>query len=218
MNDRDAESLRWSWDYVARGLAGLLALLGWAGFAPSHMLRGAWRMANREMRYLEGMARRLVLAEAGALAGLSPPAPLSRRPARKDRAARPRGEYPRGFCLAAPFRAADHPCWPGPGRPGAGQDAPAPMAPGVGAEPPPVVTARGLAARIEALEGLIAAPEKAARRMVRQLRAARIVPCLVAPPSVRNRPLDLMQSAFFEAERLALLGLRRCHAATGPPR
>jgi len=135
----------------------------------------------------------------------------------RSRAARPRGDYPRGFRLAAPFRAADHPCWPGPERPGAGPDAPTPKAPGVEAEPHPVVTARGLAARIEALEALIAAPEKAARRMVRQLLAARIVPCLVAPPSVRNRPLDLQQSAFFEAQRLALEGLRRCHAATGPP-
>jgi len=213
MNDRDAESLRWSWDYVARGLAGLLALLGWAGFAPSHMLRGAWRMANREMRYLEGMARRLLVAEAGALQPLPARAPSGpRKPdARPPRPRAPRA--PRGFALIEPVPEAIFNCWFD------DEDPPAPKDPwpcSAGAHP--AVPAHALAARISALKSLLDAPEKAARRVARMLARHASPLCLARRrPVERGGTLDLKRSAFFEAERLALDVINRPFFATGPP-
>ncbi|MEL6568249.1 MAG: hypothetical protein AAFQ22_07510 [Pseudomonadota bacterium] len=212
MDVRDAESLAWSWAYVGRGLEGLMALLGWAGCVPTHLLRGAWRAANARMRFLEAMARRLLVAEAGKLSPETRPASA---PARPDRA---RGAHARGFRLMDPAAAAHFPGWlEGAASPVA--TLPATVFGAVGGEPTPVVPAQALAARIGALKSLIEAPDAAARRMARHLaRGARAVLCLTRRPVARTGPMDLERSAFFESERLAFTVLNRAApVATGPP-
>ncbi|MEO0815983.1 MAG: hypothetical protein AAFX86_01625 [Pseudomonadota bacterium] len=215
MDARDAESLAWSWAYVGRGLEGLIALLGWAGCVPTHLLRGAWRAANARMRYLEAMARRLLVAEAGKLSPEARPAcvPKGPSPARPDRA---RGA--RGFRLIDTAAPAHFPDWFDDGAPTEAA-LPATVFGAAGGDPTPVVPAHALAARIGALKSLIEAPDTAARRMARHLaEGARAVLCLTRRPVARTGPMDLERSAFFESERLAFTVLNRAApVATGPP-
>ncbi|MEM9844996.1 MAG: hypothetical protein AAF965_09375 [Pseudomonadota bacterium] len=210
--------MAWNWDYVARGLAGLLALLGWSVYAPSHMARAAWTSANREMRYLEAMARRLLIARAETLV-LPPVRPRTRTPAPATPAATvatddaPCPARPRGFRFIEPTMEAHFRGWFD------GDDPPPPAAPrapyGPGA---PVVPAHALAARISALKSTLEAPETATRRMARHLARKTRILCLA-----RRRPLapggayDLRRDAFFESERLALAVFNRPFFGTGPP-
>ncbi|MEL6753271.1 MAG: hypothetical protein AAFO57_04540, partial [Pseudomonadota bacterium] len=67
MTPRDADSLAWSLEFAARRLEGALALAAPSGVLGSHLLRGVWRAACREVHYLEMIVRRLLVALAGQL-------------------------------------------------------------------------------------------------------------------------------------------------------
>ena len=49
----------WSWELIARALAGLGALFG--DELPDWIGRAAWRRACRQLRAMEALARRLIL-------------------------------------------------------------------------------------------------------------------------------------------------------------
>ncbi|MEL6663109.1 MAG: hypothetical protein AAFR33_08895, partial [Pseudomonadota bacterium] len=65
MTPRDRASLAWSLDYAAQRLDGALALAAPAGALGSHLMRGVWAAACRELHYLEMLVRRLLVCLAG---------------------------------------------------------------------------------------------------------------------------------------------------------
>jgi len=212
MTQRDHDSLLWSLDYATRRLVGAFDLAFPGGVAGSHMLRGAWRAACREVAYLEMMVRRLLVFMAGCIevdrAAVRPswlgPAPAPARPV--DAAPCP-----------APF--ALNEALPSLARIRAMMgDAPVarPAGPfGAGGEPRPVVSAARLAARFAALARVLDAPERYARLYARRLwrvggRIGAVALKLVhgrRPALARGGTLDLSASAYMEAERLCFLVL-----------
>jgi len=146
-------ALAWSWSFLARILAGLRPILGWEKVVSQFLPVSTWRSLASQLRYLERLARRLLVVEAFAL---DVALPTRRGPAR--------GTRPAGT------RAAPGPCFRlredqrfrfGPDTPHAQADTPDEM------QGPGVRIASALAARLEALEALLQNRFAAARRMAR---------------------------------------------------
>ncbi|MEM1149510.1 MAG: hypothetical protein AAGI03_03000 [Pseudomonadota bacterium] len=221
MTPRDAESLAWSLGFAARRLAGARDLAAPKGWIGSHVLRGIWQAACRELHYLEVMVRRLLVAMAGEMTELVQPQPADtsiRRP--KAEPITPcvngpsgKGASPPMFsvhdtklgpkALQARLSAMGH--WEG--------EVPTRLPEGVfGARPASssVVEASALADRFVALAAVLADPEPYAKRMALKLgRGVSPLRLGVRPALARSGALDLATSAFFEAERLALTVLNR---------
>ena len=213
MTHRDHDSLTWSLDYAARRLAGAFGLAFPGGVAGSHVLRGAWRAACRELRYLEMMVRRLIVFMAGSIApdrrarGLSRPASPT-----QTVQAHPSSRHS-GFALNEPLPSL------------AQLQAMVNAAPralparvfGAGGEAHPVVCAGRIAARFAALARVLDNPERYARLCARRLwraggRIGRVTLKLLhglRPALARGGTLDLAASAYMEAERLCFLVLNR---------
>ncbi|MEM6947248.1 MAG: hypothetical protein AAF486_04080 [Pseudomonadota bacterium] len=234
MDQRDQDSLDWSFDYAARRLDSARALAFPAGRGEAAIQRGAWRAACSELRYLEMMVRRLLICLAGAFLdgpwrsprkrGAPPRAPT--KPCAGD-PRRPSFALNERLMSPAQVQAALF------GRPVIPKSADTRQAPWADApEPPPVVDARRLAARFAALARVLAGPEPYARAYARRVRRAwhpasggigvRLRPRARPGPARRTgraTSLSLERSAFEEAERLSLLTLNRPLrvAPPGPP-
>ncbi|MEL6569335.1 MAG: hypothetical protein AAFQ22_13025 [Pseudomonadota bacterium] len=215
MTTRDTDSLIWSLDYAARRLAGAFDLAFPGGASGSHMLRGAWAAACREVRYLDMMVRRLLVFMAGRITVET----LSARQ--------------RPLCASPPPESGTPPTYPpapafalnerlpslaqiqamATGTP-LGLTAPRPSALG---EPAPVVSAARLAARFAALTRVLENHERYARLYARRLwrkggRLGTVALKLVhgiRPGLARGGTLDLAASAYMEAERLCFCVLSR---------
>ncbi|MEL6663487.1 MAG: hypothetical protein AAFR33_10835 [Pseudomonadota bacterium] len=210
MTPRDADSLAWSLDFAARRLDGAWELAGGPALG-SHMLRGVWRATCRELRYLEMFVRRLLVFMAGQITL----APTVKRPAPDGpMASMVRPTKQPAFAVFDPLLSVDAilkrygsngvddaqlmpPDWPL-------------------TKAHPVVSAAGIAARFAALQRVLEDPGRHARRLARALdrqrgQPGRATPIRLghAPQLARGGPLDLMRSAYFEAERLALTFLNR---------
>jgi len=229
MTLRDRESLAWSLEYAARRLAGAFDLAAPSGVLGSHLLRGVWRAACRELHYLELMVRRLIVAMAGQvrldaprISGIQDKKAALSTIHRGAKRSGDQGENPtktpvfpvfdRRPGLAALQRRLDAVAmWEGAESDG---DVPAPAA---GActfprpEPDRVVAAARLAARFAALFDVLEDPARHARRLARWRARRQASPLRLGtvPALARGGTLDLCHSAFFEAERLALTVLNR---------
>jgi hypothetical protein len=182
MTAHTAAAANWSWELIARALAGLTALFGTQ--MPGWISRAAWRRACRELRVMEALARRLILVmSAQCEPGLTAP-----RHTAGKRAARVAG-MGAGFALFDPLPT--------------GAEAPL-----IKATPLPEDFATptcGLARRMAALAAVMAAPEAAAMRMARWLArpvGARTTPiCLTRPQGPLAEPLSDALTLF---QRLAV--------------
>lgn len=161
----------WSWELIARALAGLGALFG--DELPDWIGRAAWRRACRQLRAMEALARRLILVMSSQC---EPGQPAPHRAAGK-RAVRAAGACA-GFALFDPLPTGT-------------------QAPGIMAAPLPeefATPTRGLARRMAALAAVMADPGAAARRMARWLArpvGARTTPiCLTRPQAPLAEPLS----------------------------
>ncbi len=214
MTCRDRESLAWSLEYAARRLAGAFDLAAPTGVLGSHLLRGVWRAACRELHYLELMVRRLIVAMAGQVR-LEVPRPGGARfangfaPESKQKPAKapvfPVFDRKPGLA-ALQRRLGAVAVWDGAHGDG---DVPAPAAcDGTFPRPEParVVEAARLAARFAALFDVLEDPDRHARRLARWRARRQASPLRLGavPALARGGTLDLCHSAFFEAERLAL--------------
>ncbi|MEL6567944.1 MAG: hypothetical protein AAFQ22_05960 [Pseudomonadota bacterium] len=210
MTPNDRASLAWSLGYAARRLEGALALAAPSGALGSHVLRGVWRSACRELYFLELFVRRLLVYMAGQIAV----APCSRQVAAS---ASPRENthktpvfpvFDRCESLNALQKrlgAIGH--WEGE----VSGQAPDPRSGNTSPEPAPAMPAARLAARFAALADVLERPQHHARRLARwrARRAAAALRLGTVPSLARGGPLDLATSSYFEAERLALTVLNR---------
>lgn len=215
MTPREEESLAWSLGFAARRLGGALDLAAPGGWIGSHVLRGVWRAACRELHYLEMMVRRLLVAMAGELElSVSRKVPNACAGVCGDTSDALRNRGKSTFFLvfdrklgpaAVQARLAAIGIWEG--------DVSAALPKcvfGTPPEPEPVVDAAHLAARFAALASVLADPEAHARRMALKMsRGGDPIRLGARPALARGGTLDLTTSAFVEAERLALKVLNR---------
>ncbi|MEM9739952.1 MAG: hypothetical protein AAF829_08780 [Pseudomonadota bacterium] len=200
MDSATVDALDWSFDYLARTLCGLVAALGFDRFVPDLIMRPAWRRALRDVRLLEAIARRLLLALSGDLditaKTVNPPcAPTAPMPgtARSNRVTKP------GFCIVEPL-----PAIFGTGVPNACAVDAIPAA--------PLACTHRLALRIGALQAVLEDPQRVARRMALRRRHGRAGPYHMLgplPSHGRTRSTDLIQSTLRHAHDLALAELNR---------
>jgi len=189
-------ALAWSWSFLARILAGLRPMLGWEQTASQFLPVSTWRSLASQLRYLERLARRLLVVEAYAL---DVALPTHRGPARGSRPAGTRAAPGPCFRLREDQRFRFEP-----DSRHAGAETPD-QGPGQSLR-----VASALAARLEALEALLQKRFAVARRMarLRRRKGGRFLR-LWGMPERRRATSCLYASTLVHAHDLALDQMNR---------
>ncbi|MEM1149338.1 MAG: hypothetical protein AAGI03_02110 [Pseudomonadota bacterium] len=218
MDSATASAFDWSFDFLARTLAGLVESLGFDKQVPELMSRAAWRKALREVRCLEALARRLILVLSGDVVLGETVGSGSPKSAPRRKSEQPEKRHAPGIRL---LERSPDPWLLAFGPAESTSTSPSPERP----PPSPAVYASGLAARLNALKALVDNPHSAARRVALLRRRGgpkgrSVLISLIRYPGRGRVPADLLEDTIWLAHQMAVAELnRRCSflPKRGPP-